>query len=68
MNNISKIHNAFSIIITSDKEQAELASAYLDNDWIEIGRIISLNINITMANDEVEFREALNRALGNRHD
>ena len=64
MNKIVKIYNAFGIIITSDKEQEELTTAYLDKDWTEIGRIISENVTRDIIQSEANFREALKKCLG----
>lgn len=59
-----KIYNAFSVIITTDKEQEELTNAYLDSDWTEIGRLIVANIELDITNAETRFNETLKQIFG----
>lgn len=61
-----KIYNAFSVIITTDKEQEELTNAYLDSDWTEIGRIIYENVKLDVTNSSASGMHLMRQYFGAR--
>ena len=64
-----KIYNAFSVIITTEKEQEELTNAYLDSHWTEIGRIIYENVKLDVTDQEASGMRLMRQYFGaNRND